>query len=164
MEKLESTIRRSLLDMAEFVQLTNWRGREREAVSLYAFGFLAPRCEPHNLLRKSTQIGLDVAVPQLSGPRRKKLVCKDLVIWPEPAGTCWDEAGKPTRFPIAILEWKTRTSEISKYDEEWLLEFSKRSFNFVGYAVSLEPSARTRMTVTRVSHGLALSRWLHFPE
>jgi hypothetical protein len=42
MESLDKLIRDSLVKMARFNGRTGWRGREREAVSLYAFGFLVP--------------------------------------------------------------------------------------------------------------------------
>jgi len=132
MRSLEQIVAESLRDLAGFIIRTGWRGREREVVSLYAFGFLAPRCEPDSVLRSPTQIGLDVAVPQLPGPDRKKLVCKDLVIWPEPASNCWDESGLATRRPIAVLEWKARTESMSTYDEKWLQEFSMNDPMFVG--------------------------------
>jgi hypothetical protein len=96
-DRLDLLIRNTLIDFVEFVQRTGWYGREHEAVSLYTFGFLAPKCDPNSLFRDPTQIGIDVAVRQLSGPRRKALVCNDLIIWPEPGGTCWDRPGHPLR-------------------------------------------------------------------
>jgi hypothetical protein len=103
-ESIDIFIRESLLDLREFISRTRWHGREREAVSLYAFGFLAARCKPEGPLRDPTQIGLDVAVRQPPGPRRKALVCKDLVIWPDPAGNCWDDSSNPTRHPLVVIE------------------------------------------------------------
>ncbi len=155
MDALEELIAESLREFTAFIIRTGWRGREREAVSLYAFGFLVPRCRPDGVLREPTQIGLDVAVPQLPGPARKALVCKDLVIWPEPAGNCWDEAGKTTRKPIAVLEWKARTESISTYDEQWLQEFSAESPTFVGFAISIHPrGTATTLTASRVRGGV----------
>jgi hypothetical protein len=162
---LDFLIRESLLDFVKFVARTDWRGREREAVSLYAFGFLVPKCNPHTSLRDPTQIGVEGAVRQHPGPRRKKLACKDIVIWPIPAGTCWDKSGKPTQNPLAILEWKTRTDKVSARDEDWLKEFSEEVPSFTGYAISLNPSGdNTTMTVTQVRNGLTKRGWLHFPS
>jgi hypothetical protein len=132
MDALDDLIRDSLLEFGAFVERTQWRGREREAVSLFAFGFLSRKCEPGGPLFDPTQIGLDVAVPQLPGPDRELHVCKDLVIWPHPAGTCWDETGAATRKPLAILEWKARTDRMSNYDEAWLIGFSASSPEFRG--------------------------------
>lgn len=81
--------------------------------------------------------------------------CKDPVIWPDPAGTCWDKLGKATRRPLAILEWKARTEEISGYDETWLQQFSAKTPEFFGHAVSLDPKGtKTTMAVIRVRNGL----------
>jgi hypothetical protein len=164
MEPLDILIRESLLDLARFVARTDWRGREREAVSLYVLGFLIRRCDPSGPLKDPTQIGMDVAVRQHPGPRRKRLVCKDLVIWPSPAGNCFSESGKPTLNPLAILEWKVRTERVSRYDEDWLKEFSARIIEFNGYAVALHPSgAETTMNVTRIKNGVLTGGWLRFP-
>ena len=164
-DALDNLIRDSLLDLTKFVARTNWRGREREAVSLYAFGFLVPRCRPDGPLSDPTQIGIDVAVRQLPGTGRKTLVCKDLVLWPTAAGTCWDENGQATRGPLAIIEWKARTKDLSNYDESWLLGFSAGRPDFLGYAVSLCPNgAQTTLAASQV-RGRQLTRgWLRFPE
>jgi hypothetical protein len=165
MDKLEDLIRDALLEFAAFVARTNWRGREREAVSLFAFGFLVPRCSQAGPLTAPTQIGLDVGVSQLSGSDRKAVVCKDLVVWSEPAGNCWDENGTATRKPLAILEWKARTRNLSHYDEEWLRDFSADSPTFVGIAISLDPrGAATTLTASRAKSGTLTSDWLRFPE
>jgi hypothetical protein len=165
MDKLEDLIREALLEFATFVARTNWRGREREAVSLFAFGFLVPKCGQAGLLMSPTQIGLDVGVPQLSGASRKTVVCKDLVVWPEPAGVCWNENGTATRKPLAILEWKARTNMLSHYDEEWLRNFSADSPTFVGVAISLDPrGAATTLTASRAKEGALTPDWLRFPE
>jgi hypothetical protein len=165
MDALDLLVRNSLLDLANFVSRTGWHGREREVVSLFAFGFLVPRCHPKGPLREPTQIGLDVAVAQITGPGRKAHVCKDLVIWPEPAGTCWDLPGGPTRKPLAILEWKARTDSMSDYDEAWLRAYSEKSPEFCGYAVSIYPrGTQTTLSVSRVKTGLLKRSWLRFPE
>jgi hypothetical protein len=164
MDNLDSLIRESLLAFATFIVRENWNGREREAVSLYAFGFLVPRCRTDGPLSDPTQIGLDVAVRQIAGANRKAQVCKDLVVWPEPAGTCWDDAGNPTRDPLAILEWKGRAAEPSEYDQNWLREFSKTSPGLFGYAVSIDPRGQsTTLRVSQMRGGLVTRDWLRFP-
>ena len=164
MEPLDALIRESLVELASFIATKRWHGREREAVSLYVLGFLISKCRPNGPLIHPTQVGVDVAVLQQPGPQRKKVVCKDVVIWPDEAGTCWDDSGQPTRHPLAILEWKARTEKSSDYDEKWLRDFSMNLPNFVGYAISLNPDREhTSMTVTRVKNGLATPCWLLFP-
>lgn len=150
--------------MAESVSKSIWRGREREIVSLYALGFLIPRCDSKGPLRDPTQIGIDVAVPQIRATGRKALVCKDLVIWRESWGTCWDERGEGTRTPLAILEWKGRTTKKSEYDEEWLRKYSAQLEGFTGYSVSFNPkSENTTLRVSRARTGVLERDWLCFP-
>ncbi|HNQ24823.1 MAG TPA: hypothetical protein PKK06_17215 [Phycisphaerae bacterium] len=128
----------SLLDFSEWVLSHPWRGREREAISLYVFGFLQKACRQGGILRDPTQIGIEVALPQLPGPRRKKNVCKDLVIWTEPAMTCWDASGKAINRPIAIMEWKRGPGDTAEGDISWLCEYCKYASPFVGYSVVLD--------------------------
>ncbi|MBK7974143.1 MAG: hypothetical protein IPK07_12990 [Deltaproteobacteria bacterium] len=158
---LDDLIRDSLTEFVESVSASGWRGREREAVSLFAFGHLVPRCGPGNLLESPTQIGIEVAVPQHPGARAKRQVCKDLVLWPLPAMTCWDQPGRPTRRPIAILEWKTRGRMVSSSDVEWLTAFSRTSSHFVGYALRFDRTGRAfRLSCTRIHAGAVTPDWL----
>lgn len=160
-QELEGVIRESLLEFAQEVARTGWRGREREAVSLYAFGFLLPRCRPGTPLHHPAQIGLEVAVGQPPGPGRKPQVCKDLVIWPEPAMVCWDVDGCPANQPLAILEWKARTGKPSHYDEAWLCEYSIMAPHFTGYAIALNPQGRaTSLAVSQVAGGMITRDWV----
>jgi hypothetical protein len=93
----------------------------------------------------------------------RSLYCKDLVIWPNAAGNCWDKKRQPRQNPLAILEWKTRTDKLSEYDQNWLVEFSERVPGFTGYAVALNSEAGcTSMTVARVKNGAVNPNWIRF--
>lgn len=102
---LDRVLRGFLHRFTDEIFKRGWRGREREAISLYAFGYLARNRS--GLLRHPGQIGIEVAIPQLPGRSRKRQVCKDLVIWPRPMMTCWDKAGAPVVHPLAVVQWKT---------------------------------------------------------
>ena len=123
------------------VEEFSWAGRENEAVSLFAFGCLLRHMGPKHFLRDARQIGINVAVPQLRRPKRKRLVCKDLVLWPEPGMTCSGPSGARGMAPAAILEWKRATAVAprlySEADLEWLGEFTREYRDTVGYAVTL---------------------------
>ena len=96
---------------------------------------------------------------------RKAIVCKDLVVWPEPAGNCWDESGAATRKPLAVLEWKARTDTLSRYDEEWLLDFSNYAPSFLGVAISIDPrGAATTLIASRTRGGALTPDWVRFPQ
>ena len=160
--ELNLVIRRSLKDLARDVCDSNgWFGREREVVSRYVFGHLLRYCKEGHVLHDPTQIVFESAVPQIPGPNRKALVCKDVVIWPEPGMTCWDEERKPVRYPLAIIEWKANKTRVSRYDVDWLRAFSQDLDDFVGYAVCLDlEQRRFKLSCTRVYRGKAEAGWL----
>lgn len=169
--ELDDIIRDSLVSFANDVLSGAWTGRrEREAVSLYAFGFLLKQVRPVGILHDPAQIGIEFPVPQVSGivetnvggrHREKPQVCKDLVIWPRPAMTCWDEAGNPSVSPLAVLEWKFGTEMTSRHDLEWLKAFSKNRPEFTGFAISANrPGASFLLRAVRVSEGEADFDWL----
>jgi len=158
---LDLIIRESLESLVSSVFASQWYGREREVVSLYAFNHLQALCRESSVLHHPAQIALDGAVPQLPGPDRKKLVCKDLVIWPEPGMTCWDEDRGPVNYPIAILEWKANKPKVSPGDVKWLREFSAGRERFVGYAACLDlEQRRFRLSCTRVHNETVWADWL----
>ena len=159
--EIDSIVKGSLTDLVERVFDSSRFGRDREVVSLYAFGHLMQYCDPDGFLRHPTQIMIESAVPQIDGPNRKKLVCKDLVIWPEPGMNCWNEAREPVHFPAAIMEWKVNMTVVSSDDTTWLCEFSGSLSDFVGYAVCLDLDARRfRLSCTRVCRGRPHREWL----
>jgi hypothetical protein len=165
---LDKVVRQSLTEFTEAVFNTQWLGREREAVSQFVFGHLIHHCKPGSFLWDPTQIGIEVAVPQLKGPNRKRQVTKDLVIWRAPGMTCWNTDWDPVQVPLAILEWKVfyntqrGSAKISTYDVDWLCKFSADLETFVGYAVTLDLLARRfRLTCTRVYKGHSTDKWLH---
>ena len=116
-------------------------GRKDEAVSLFAFGCLVRHMRSTRFLHDARQIGIHVAVPQLRGPERRRLVSKDLVLWPELGMTCSRPSGARGMAPAAILEGKRATAVAprlySEADLEWLGEFAWEYRDTVGYAVTL---------------------------
>ncbi len=99
---IDSIISGSLRMFARQLKELDWLGRENEAVSLFAFGCLLSHVGPKRFLRDARQIGINVAVPQVQGPGRKRLVCKDLVLWPEPGMTCWRSIGVTGKTPVTL--------------------------------------------------------------
>ena len=151
---------------ADAVFANGWRGREREAVSLYAIGYLIPQCRPGTALHSPTQIAVEAAVPGVPGLNPKGRVNKDLVIWARPAQTCWDDAWVVVHDPVAVLEWKvyrrtTRAPVFPAYDLEWLQRFSTTRPHFVGYSIWLDLARRNgRLAAARVYAGGVEMEWL----
>lgn len=147
-----------------------WNGkREREIVSLFCFGHLIHQCKPNAFLHDPSQIGIEVPVPQiesqssLSGlTSAKTQVCKDIVIWPHPRMTCWDDSGCPTVAPTCIIEWKHNERNVSKYDIQWMTKFSHAHPDFVGYAVCTQDKSfgNFRLSCSRISQGEVEHRWI----
>ena len=166
MSDIDDAIRAAASEFVEAVFADGWRGREREAVSLFAIGYLIRQCRPSSILHSPTQVAIEAAVPGVSQLNPKGRVNKDLVIWSQPAQTCWDEAWTVTHEPLAVMEWKvyrptTPRPALSKYDVNWLVQFSRGKPSFVGYAVWLDLAARgSRFTAARVQDGSIGERWL----
>ncbi len=158
---LEEIIRASLGDFADFLSGSSWWGREREMISLYAFGFLRRHCKTGSVIHDPTQIGIEVAVPQVRPPGVKALVCKDLVIWPERAMNYWS---RPRRNPLAVFEWKTKDSKKRQADIEWLSRFSARRADFVGFSVVCRISPTVLIDVALVRSGELKCKWCIKPS
>lgn len=172
MKELDGIIRRSLSSFVTDLRDRSWRvQREREAVSQYVFGHLLKEIRDGGWLSDSAQISIEYPVPQLPSEQAKKIsgrrgskgqVCKDVVLWPKPRTTCWDELGNPTVAPSAILEWKFGKSGIYEPDAKWLEDFSVIYPGFVGYAVAVNrPGAEFLLMCMRVSGGVREPDWLH---
>lgn len=144
-----------------------WWGKEHDLVNRYAHGFLMEHCSPKSVLKHPTQICIEVGVAQ---PKHKlflrKAARKDLVIWPQPWMSCWDESFEPVNHPIAVLEWKVRRNakdlRCDSHDEAWLKAFARRHPDFVGYAVTVNRTrpADRKMCVTRFQQRDIDRRWL----
>ena len=157
MNEIDDLIRGSLTDFTNGVFSSKWWGKEREAVSLYVFGYLLKHCRKGTVLYDPAQIGIEVRVPKAESLGKKAQICKDLIIWSRPASTCWTE----NEWPVAILEWKANCTQVSTNDVTWLSAFSVNRSNFTGYAVSLDLKQRNfRLSCTRVRRQRVQPEWL----
>jgi len=134
-------------------------------VSRFCFGPLLEQVRPGSWLADATQIGIEVAIPQvadqlrLSGRTRSKAqVCKDIVIWPRPGMHCWNASGRPEVRPSVVIEWK-HEADPTALDIPWLERFSKPLHPFVGYAVRSSLRAGVELRVVRVHSGVAEAIW-----
>ncbi|MCE9582887.1 MAG: hypothetical protein K8T20_10365 [Planctomycetes bacterium] len=136
---LDAVIVSSLRSFLAEIAASGWQGREREAVSLYAFGALLDHAG--DLIANRRQIGIEVAVPQIVAGGKGR-VNKDLVVWPGAHENAFSGAS-----PLAVMEWKvdaevkaTRVSGPEFLEtERWLEEFTALPQNArtAGYAVHL---------------------------
>lgn len=171
LSEIDALARASLSSLLGDLFGPGWNGRrEREVVSLFCFGHLLSHCRPGTFLSDPTQIAIEVAVPQIAGQKSlsgsassKGQVCKDIVIWPRPRMTCWDDSGRPTIRPSCVFEWKHDAGGVAPYDVQWLTEFSRLAEDFVGYAVCTNQKRPRsfRLSCTRVYKGKSEPRWVY---
>ena len=141
---MQAHIEKALKGFSEFLKQGSWRGKENDCVNLFAHKFLAKRIRPVD------RIGIEVAVPQLGGKRRKQAVRKDLVIWKHGGQTTWDKSWKAKAVPQAILEWKVKRglgakATISARDRAWLSSFKEKHRGFVGVCVTVAYGIKTEV-------------------
>lgn len=175
LEQLDAVIEAALQSMIADLRASAWCCRERELVSLFVLGHLIRLCVPNGVLHRPTQIGIEVAVPQLAGrggQRKKPDVCKDVVIWAQPSTTCWGRNGDDCLYPLSVLEWKslnrhdrgaliTQKRREHAADLHWLAETSRIASPFVGYAVLVDQKASpVRVVVSRACQGEVTEGWM----
>jgi len=90
-------LKKTLKEFSTFIRDSEWRGKENDCVNLFAHRFLAKSFRPID------RIGIEVAVFQLSGKRRKQAVRKDLVIWKHSGDATWGTDWKAKAVPEAIF-------------------------------------------------------------
>ena len=160
-EDLEALVRRSLLAFLPYVRTNQWWGKEREAVSFYAFGFLLKECRSDTLFHDPAQLAIESRVRQVKKPKSKREVCKDLAIWAWPGMSCWDSTRDSTRHPLVIMEWKVDTNRIFGYDRDWLIAFSANKPDFTGLCVSLDlRGGSPTLNTSLIRDGIERPEWL----
>lgn len=153
-----------------------WYGREREVVSLFVLAHLLPRLVAPLGSLHASQLGIEVAVPQIPTPGHRRVrpdVCKDVVIWPSPRMTCWRSPRENVQYPSVILEWKTRNNtwprtSLLNFERAhgrnvaWLQKFVRVApESFVGYAVMLDLVPTTpALRVVEVTSERTNESWL----
>ena len=155
METLNQIIVRSLTGFLDYIHRKSWNGRENEAVSLYAFGFLQRERRKGSPLNDPTQIAIEVGAAD-TPKSPKSQVRKDLVIWREAGANRWFPE-TPRSEPLAIMEWKVRRPGIPRRttttsDIEWLSTHCPGGGGPVGYSILLDlskdPATLTCIRVT----------------
>jgi hypothetical protein len=139
-KRMDRYINDALQAFAEWYVSSDWIGKERDCVNIFASKFLAAGIEPGAAIHDAGQIRIECAVQQPLKFRNPS-AAKDLVIWDGPLKTTWDETWKATHQPRAIIEWKnSRTGRASDafdaHDVEWLSEYTKEYPKTFGFLVS----------------------------
>lgn len=167
--EIESVISVSHKEFSNYVREHSWHGREREAVSLYALGFLQNQVGKADWLTDPMQISVEGAVRQRPGNRQKKHVNKDLLLWKKPAMTCWDSTWEAVHVPLAVLEWKVHRRSSSKqvsfsdHDLDWLSWYTSSNAGRIGFAISLTIlEAGSTLRAAKIMGGDIDENWLSY--
>lgn len=136
MNDLDMIIAEALGSTFAHILAHSWRGDEKEAASLFAFGHLVKHCRTDSVLHDPAQVGIGVWLPCPEGISAEKESYKDLVIWPETALTRRSK-GRHAAPPLAVMEWKVSQTGTTAYDLAWLRAYSDGNPVCVGYAVWL---------------------------
>jgi hypothetical protein len=163
--RIDRLVRAALQAFTEDFTQARWWGKEHDCVNRFVHGFLIPQGIESGIFTHPTQVGIEVGVAQ---PKRldRPAARKDVVVWPEPWMSCWNESFEPVNQPIAVLEWKLvrrrNSLECHKHDREWLSAFAAEHTGFVGYAVTLnrDRGQTERIAVSRFSGRSEDPMWL----
>ena len=160
MRTIDATIRAALGEFVADIRRSGLWGKEREAVSHFAFGFLIRCCAADAELHDPAQIGIEVRVPRPPGLGIKDEITKDLVIWGRPGETCWEAPHQSGRFPLAVMQWKVNEGSVSSDDVAWLVALTTHQPGCHGFALCLDLEPRLRLRCDRVHRGKIEEEWL----
>lgn len=156
---LAPLLRATLTNFAYSILHTPWYGKEREAVSHYAFNFLAKAAQPGTAFHDIGQLAMEGRMP--GGPLNiKKQVCKDLVIWPAPGSNCWDAERRSVHYPLAVMEWKANSAQLFAYDLEHLASLTAHVPGMLGVVVTFDARRKGVLRAAKVLNGVVDAGWL----
>lgn len=156
---MEQTLHRTFIAFGRAILDTPWFGKEREAVSYYAFGFLAKACKEGTLLFDPGQIAIEGRIPGTRS-HSKKQVCKDLVIWPASGANCWDGPNKAVHVPLAIIEWKADRATFFPDDISKMQEYTTTYPELLGIVVTFDAKKKGVLRAAKVVRGVVEEGWL----
>ena len=148
-KRIDRFVETALRQFAGWITASQWQGKERDCINLFAMRFLMASIEPNAAIFDPAQIRIEGGVPQPSGFQRPSAT-KDLVIWRDPLAVAWDEEWRPVNSPCVVMEWKTRRHGrhddlFDRHDTEWLTAFSAENLNSFGYAVTVDFCRSSRL-------------------
>ena len=138
-KRIDRFIEDSLGEFSDWYVASDWLGKERDCVNMFALNFLAKAVEPSAAISELGQIRIEAPVPQPTG-FTKIAAAKDLIIWNNSHDTVWDKNWNASKHPRVVLEWKFKRTgrpplQFDNHDVEWLSGFTKQYQNTFGYLV-----------------------------
>lgn len=169
-KRIDRFIEDAVYQFAGWIADTQWRGKERDCVNLFATRFLLPAVHPQAAISDYSQVRIECGVPQVKGFSRPSCA-KDLVIWRTPLDVAWDASWKPVLAPWVVIEWKTRRkgrfdAMFDEYDLNWLVQFTRENPDSFGYAITVDFRDTSRLVhCARIARGeVHVKRRLAIPD
>lgn len=127
-------------------EANEWRAKEWDTVAVFVDVFLRKHVGAGAAVHHQSQIRIESQVGTTTNLGWRG-VRKDVVIWPEPYMSCWDEQWKATRVPRAVLEfkqWRSRPKSMlfDQNDSEWVAAWTIENPKSLGYVVTIDLSDR----------------------
>lgn len=145
--ELDTAFRAALRELVDDLARTPWLAKEHDCVNRFVFRHLATKVRPGAVLHDLGQVRIEGHAPQPPGIGTKLTARKDLVIWPDPDATCFEDPDRNGRWlaphtPLAIMEWKAdlrahHRPRLDRHDLDWLGAAARHWPGFTGYAVLL---------------------------
>lgn len=150
-KRIDRYVHEALQEFAKWYVESDWLGKERDCVNLFALDFLTRGISKDSPIKDLRQIRIEGNVPQPQDRKEypRPSAAKDLVIWKGPLETTWDENWKPVNVPKAVIEWKTRKKgnlreNFDEHDKKWMEDFTKDFKAAFGFLVSTHATTKQR--------------------
>lgn len=138
--RIDRFVEDALAAFAEWFSVSDWRGKERDCVNLFAQRFLASEVHPDAAISEQAQIRIESPVPQ-PAKFEKPSAPKDIVIWGDGIQTAWDRDWRAVNAPRVVMEWKVdrfgqKGRPFDEHDADWLCAFTREYSGTFGYLVT----------------------------
>ena len=138
-KRIDRFIEDALCEFSDWYVASDWLGKERDCINMFALNFLAKAVEPGAAISELGQIRIEAPVPQPAG-YTKITAAKDLVIWDNSHDTVWDKQWNTSKHPRVVLEWKIKRAgkppkKFDNHDVAWLSGFTDQYQNTFGYLI-----------------------------
>lgn len=156
---LQAVLQAALTRFGHAVLKGSWYGKEEEAVSYFAFAFLAPACRAGTPFHHAGQITLWGRVPGRAQNATSELY-KDLVLWSEPGCTPWDEERQVVHYPLVVMRWKAYSEAFDTGHLKQLVTFTNGRPGLLGIAVTFDARTKRTLRAATVLNGQVDEDWL----
>ncbi|MDZ7839623.1 MAG: hypothetical protein U5R46_02205 [Gammaproteobacteria bacterium] len=147
-KRIDRFVEDALVEFGEWYVRSDWNGKERDCVNLFANRFLGRRVQKGAAIQDPAEMRVEGPVPQPTG-YRKPTAAKDLVVWSDALATTWDTEWQAVDWPRLVMEWKFRrrgrpSKDFDTHDLEWLCAYTDEYDKTFGYLVRVYHGEESR--------------------